>query len=230
MTNYVTYFRVSTQKQGASGLGLDAQRETVSRFVASNDGAIIGEFTEVESGKNSEREELEKAIALARAKGATLLVAKLDRLSRDVKFIFELRESGAKFIACDLPEFNTLTLGIFAAFAQYEREIISARTKDGLAQAKKRGVKLGNAQTRKDESGVGWMAPEITAKGIATIKANAAGAKENRQATELIASYRKEGKTFAQIAEKLNALHFKTRKKKEFKPMTVKRLYDRSQQ
>jgi DNA invertase Pin-like site-specific DNA recombinase len=141
---FVAYERVSTARQGASGLGLDAQRQTIETFAASRNATLIARFTEVESGRKAERPELTKALALARLTGATLLIAKLDRLSRNAAFLLTLRDSGVHFLACDMPEANDLTVGIMALVAQAEREAISRRTKEALAVAKARGVKLGN--------------------------------------------------------------------------------------
>jgi DNA invertase Pin-like site-specific DNA recombinase len=147
-TKYVAYCRVSTQKQGRSGLGLEAQRETVRQFVASRGGRIITpEYVEVETGKNDDRPELTKALKRCRATGATLVVAKLDRLSRHAAFLMTLRDSGVQFVAADLPEANTMTVGVMAVVAQHEREAISARTKAALAAAKRRGVVLGGFRT-----------------------------------------------------------------------------------
>jgi DNA invertase Pin-like site-specific DNA recombinase len=141
---FVAYLRVSTQKQGRSGLGLEAQRDTVRQFVASRGGRIIApEFVEVETGKRNDRPELQKALKRCRATGATLVVAKLDRLSRNAAFLMTLRDSGVQFVAADLPEANTMTVGVMAVVAQHEREAISARTKAALAAAKRRGVELG---------------------------------------------------------------------------------------
>lgn len=144
---FVTYYRVSTQRQGASGLGLEAQRETVHQFLRGGPWTVVGEFVEIESGRKSDvgRPELGKALRLAKARGAKLLVAKLDRLSRSVAFVSALMESGVKFTACDLPEANELTIHILAAVAEHEAKRISQRTKDALAAAKKRGVVLGRA-------------------------------------------------------------------------------------
>jgi DNA invertase Pin-like site-specific DNA recombinase len=141
---YVSYCRVSTQKQGKSGLGLEAQRDTVRAFVASRGGRIIApEFVEVETGKRDDRPELAKALKRCRVTGATLVVAKLDRLSRNAAFLFTLRDSGAAFVAADMPEANTMTVGVMAIVAQHEREAISARTKAALAAAKARKKRLG---------------------------------------------------------------------------------------
>lgn len=138
---YITYIRVSTDKQGVSGLGMDAQRTAIQGFIKHDP---ICEYIEVESGKKTNRPQLIKAIEHCKKEKATLVVAKLDRLSRSVSFLFNLRESGIDFKCLDIPELNTLTLGMFATFAQYEREKISERTRLALAEKKKQGVKLGN--------------------------------------------------------------------------------------
>jgi DNA invertase Pin-like site-specific DNA recombinase len=140
----VTYYRVSTSSQARSGLGLDAQRVAVAQYCGGRDCDVVGEFTEVESGKLDTRPELAKALHLAKITGATLVVAKLDRLSRNVAFLAALQDSGARFLAADMPEANELTVHIMAAVAQAERKAISRRTKEALAAAKARGAKLGN--------------------------------------------------------------------------------------
>ena len=144
---FVTYFRVSTARQGISGLGLDAQRQTVAQFLAGGTKTVLAEFVEVETGKGSNalerRPELRAALDLCKKSGATLLIAKLDRLARNVHFVSGLMESKVKFVACDLPEANQLTIHIMAAFAEHEARRISERTRDALAAAKARGVVLG---------------------------------------------------------------------------------------
>ena len=140
----VAYERVSTARQGASGLGLQAQRKTIEDFATSRGAEVLARFTEVESGKRADRPELVKALHLAKVTGATLVIAKLDRLSRNAAFLLALRDSGVRFVAVDMPEANDLTVGIMALVAQAEREAISRRTKEALAVAKARGVKLGN--------------------------------------------------------------------------------------
>lgn len=141
--NFIAYYRVSTARQGRSGLGLDAQRAAVEQLVRSNGNKLIGEYTEVETGKRNDRPELVKALKRCRTTGATLIVAKLDRLSRNAAFLLTLRDSGVGFVAADMPEANNLTVGILAVVAQHEGEAISARTKAALAVAKTRGTKLG---------------------------------------------------------------------------------------
>lgn len=140
----VAYYRVSTAAQGRSGLGLEAQRTAVQEFCESRGCRMLAEFTEVESGRYSERPQLRQAIEHAEITGATLVIAKLDRLSRNAAFLLTLRDSGVRFQAADLPDANDLTVGILALVAQQEREAISARTRAALAAAKTRGTRLGN--------------------------------------------------------------------------------------
>lgn len=140
----VSYLRVSTRKQGISGLGLEAQRVAIDAYAEQRRGKVIETFTEIESGQVNARPELAKALHLAKITGATLLIAKLDRLSRNAAFLLTLRDSGVHFVAADMPDANDLTVGIMALVAQQEREAISRRTKEALAAAKSRGVRLGN--------------------------------------------------------------------------------------
>jgi DNA invertase Pin-like site-specific DNA recombinase len=140
----VSYLRVSTRKQGSSGLGLEAQRSAIGAYAAQRPAKVIETFTEVESGKVNTRPELLKALHLAKVTGATLVIAKLDRLSRNAAFLLTLRDSGVRFVAADMPDANDLTVGIMALVAQQEREAISKRTKEALCAAKARGARLGN--------------------------------------------------------------------------------------
>jgi DNA invertase Pin-like site-specific DNA recombinase len=140
---FVAYFRVSTGRQGRSGLGLEAQRSTVTGYVAGR-GEIVGEFTEIESGSKADRPQLRVALDVAARHRATLVIARLDRLARNVAFIAGLMDSRVDFVACDMPEANRLTLHILAAVAEHERDMISQRTKAALAAAKARGARLGN--------------------------------------------------------------------------------------
>lgn len=142
----VAYYRVSTDKQGRSGLGLEAQRAHVANLVHARGYDVVAEFIEVESGRKTDREELGKALALCKSNGHTLVVAKLDRLARNVLFTAQIMESGIEFIACDMPTANRLTVHILAAVAEEEARLISQRTKDALAAAKARGVLLGSAR------------------------------------------------------------------------------------
>lgn len=148
-TKYVAYYRVSTQQQGRSGLGLQAQRNAVMDYLNGDGWELMDEFTEVESGKKADRPELAAALALCKKQKAKLIIAKLDRLARNVHFISGLMESGVDFVAVDMPQANRLTVHIMAAMAEHEREVISQRTKAALAAAKERGVKLGNPKLDK---------------------------------------------------------------------------------
>jgi DNA invertase Pin-like site-specific DNA recombinase len=140
----VSYLRVSTARQGASGLGLEAQRAAVQGFAAAGGHTIVAELLEVESGGKADRPQLAAALATCRIHRATLVIAKLDRLARNVAFIANLMDGGVEFVACDMPHANRLTLHLLAAIAEHEREMISQRTKAALAAAKARGVRLGN--------------------------------------------------------------------------------------
>jgi DNA invertase Pin-like site-specific DNA recombinase len=140
----VSYLRVSTARQGASGLGLEAQRAAVQGFAAAGSHTIVAELLEVESGGKADRPQLAAALATCRLHRATLVIAKLDRLARNVAFIANLMDGGVEFVACDMPHANRLTLHLLAAIAEHEREMISQRTKAALAAAKARGVRLGN--------------------------------------------------------------------------------------
>lgn len=140
---FVAYFRVSTAKQGRSGLGLEAQQEAVRTYLNGGNWKMEGEFVEVESGKRNDRPQLGEALALCRLHGATLIIAKLDRLARNVNFISNLMESTVEFTAVDFPQANRLTIHILAAVAEHEASMISARTKAALGAAKARGVTLG---------------------------------------------------------------------------------------
>lgn len=141
---FIAYYRVSTLIQGRSGLGLEAQREAVKRYVSSVNGSLLAEYQEVESGGKAERPQLQAALRHCRANRAMLVIAKLDRLARSVHFIAQLMDSGVEFIAADMPTANKLTIHIIAAMAEYERDVISQRTKASLRAAKQRGIRLGN--------------------------------------------------------------------------------------
>ena len=189
-TGFIAYFRVSTERQGRSGLGLDAQRAAVAYYLKSIGGVLIAEFTEVETGKRNNRPELEKALAACHRQKARLVIARLDRLSRNLSFIAAMMDSGVEFVACDNPHATRFTLHILAAVAEHEREMIAARTKAALQAAKARGVRLGRNGERlakanrttaidranqmkhvlKELSGFSTrqIAAELTARGIAT--------------------------------------------------------------
>jgi len=209
---FVAYYRVSTDKQGINGLGMDAQRDAVARYLNGGDWKLLAEFAEVESGKRNNRQEMEKAIALCRKEGATLLIAKLDRLARNAAFLLNLRDSGVDFIATDMPHADRFTVGIMALVAEKERDMISQRTKDGLAAAKRRGIKLGNprpAQALTVARSANVKQADVYAEGLIP------AIREIRAAH--VTSLRK-------IAQCLNARGFKTPHKKSFHAQTVKNL------
>lgn len=211
---YVVYLRVSTARQGRSGLGIEAQREAVRQFVASRGGRIITpEFVEVETGKRDDRPELQKALKRASITGATLVVAKLDRLSRNAAFLMTLRDSGVEFVAADLPEANTMTVGVMAVVAQHEREAISQRTKAALAAAKARGRVLGGKR-----EGVAGIA-SYQRKGVEAARERAVeAAEERREAIEALA-----GLSLSAMAAQLNADSVTTSRGGQWTATAVKR-------
>jgi DNA invertase Pin-like site-specific DNA recombinase len=217
--NYVAYLRVSTDKQGASGLGLDAQKSAIKNFIKPDD-QLVDYFIEIESGKTSDRPELMKAMAACRLKGATLLVAKLDRLSRNLAFIATLMESQTKFIACDMPDADPLRLHIEAAVAEDERRRISKRTVEALKAARERGVKLGGHR-----EGSGYHRPEARARAMET------KAKSRREFIDrvrpIIVGLRAEGITSRiGLAEELNRRGVRTQQGGYWFPETVRRVLE----
>lgn len=168
---YFAYLRVSTARQGESGLGMEAQRAAVEAFVHQSGGAIVAEYVEVESGKRSDRPELAKAMAAARKAKGTLLIAKLDRLARNVAFIANLMDAGVEFVAVDQPFASRLTLHILSAVAEDEARRISERTKAALAAAKARGTKLGSPVARQTVASARAARSAYAAKSNATTRA-----------------------------------------------------------
>lgn len=148
MKQFATYLRVSTQRQGASGLGLESQRKICGDFIKQNDGEMLQEFMDVESGTHRNRQGLANALAFCKKNNCALVIAKLDRLCRDVEFCFRVVNTGIEIHFCDMPTINTLLLGVFASVAQYERELTSDRTKKALSAKKARGEKLGGASDK----------------------------------------------------------------------------------
>jgi DNA invertase Pin-like site-specific DNA recombinase len=207
MTDFVAYYRVSTDRQGASGLGLDAQRQAVARHITGS-GKLAAEFTEIESGcRDANRPQLHAALVECRKRRAVLLIARLDRLARNVALIANLMESGVDFVAVDMPTANRLTIHILAAVAEHEREMISARTKVALAQAKARGTRLGNPRP------------------LDALKlANAARAhlKPAPHVLELITGWKAKGKGLRAIARELNRLNIRTPRGAQWYACTVK--------
>ena len=195
---FVAYHRVSTDRQGKSGLGLEAQRQAILTYLNGGAWELVAEFVEVESGKNSDRKQLAAALETCRKHKAKLVIAKLDRLSRNLAFIAALMESGVEFVAVDNPHANKLTVHILAAVAQHEREMISERTKAALQAAKARGKVLGNPRLR-----------EASGQGVAALKAGADRFAAN--VLPLIMEIQASGLTSANaIAGKLNERGVKT--------------------
>jgi DNA invertase Pin-like site-specific DNA recombinase len=165
---FFSYLRVSTDKQGERGYGLDAQRKAITDYLNGGPWELLGEFVEVESGRRSaNRPELAKALAACKRHRAKLIIAKLDRLSRNVAFIATLMDGKIDFVCCDFPSANRLTLHILAAVAEHEREMISDRTKAGLAAAKARGVRLGNRRNLRDAQAKGARGNKVAADAFA---------------------------------------------------------------
>ena len=220
MKKYIAYYRVSRKEQGISGLGLSAQRTSVTNFVKNQEGTIIQEFTEIETGTNKrERIEIHRAIELAKIEGAILVIAKLDRLSRNVNFVSSLMDAGIEFVAVDMPSANHFTIHIFSALAEQEAKLISSRTRLALAELKKKGIALGNPKNLNDEA---------RAKGTQKVKENAINNDRNRQAQSIIVNCKEKGMSYRQIAEYLNQLNFKTRYGNHFMAPTVHQLYNRT--
>lgn len=192
----VTYARVSTEQQGRSGLGLEAQGSAIDVFVRTRGAEVVASFVEVESGRRSDRPELARAIAAARKHRATLLVAKLDRLARSVSFVSSIMDSGVDFAAADMPSANRFTLHLMAAVAEHEADTISARTKAALAAAKARGVRLGGCRDR-----------DAAAAGLAAGRASqvARAAEAAALVMPLVVRLRAEGRSWADIARHLEA-------------------------
>ena len=198
---FVSYLRVSTARQGISGLGLEAQRESVASYLNGGRWSLVKEVVEVESGKRNDRPAIAEALRLCRLHRATLIIAKLDRLARNVHFISSLMESGVEFIAVDFPQANRLTVHILAAVAEHEAAMISARTKAALAAAKARGVVLGGRRGNLERM-LGMSRKGNTAS--ATVR-SAAVAKRNEDLMPVIADLQAAGRTSPQqIADGLN--------------------------
>lgn len=213
---YVAYYRVSTDRQGRSGLGLDAQRAAVAAFRQRAGGVLRAEFTEVQSGKDDDRPQLREALKLCRLTNATLLIAKLDRLSRNVAFLATLQQAGTKFVACDMPEANELVVHILAAVAQAERKAISERTKAALAAAKARGVRLGNPRLCPGNAAYAAIATKAR-----TMRANQRAA----ELREVIESAERQGHiTLRQLAHYLNELGIASAYGGPWHPNSVRRI------
>lgn len=219
-SEYVVYYRVSTKKQGESGLGLDAQRAYVNHFY--KDKSILAEFTDVKSGKTiSKRPELQKALAMCKKKKAVLVVAKIDRLSRNTEQALLIhRELDGRLESCDIPNLDKFTLTLFMAIADRERELIGLRTKQALDQKRERvgEWRVSGRNQKKVDAGL---------IGVQIIKEMAAENENSRRAEMVVTMLRTNGKTLVQIAEELNRAGFKTPRGGEFHPAQVQRLIKR---
>jgi DNA invertase Pin-like site-specific DNA recombinase len=212
--SYIAYYRVSTQKQGQSGLGIDAQKAAVAQFTGYCTDCILATYEDIESGKNNDRPALLKAIAQAKQTGAKLLIAKLDRLSRNAAFILTLKDSGVDFVCCDMPQANAMNIGIMAIFAQQEREMISKRTKDAL-QAK---------LARTGEWRKGVITADTHAKGQEAIKTKAANNQNTMRAKNYAKALKAQGLTLQEIADRLNSEGHHSSTGKQYHRTSVNRL------
>jgi DNA invertase Pin-like site-specific DNA recombinase len=207
---FVAYYRVSTDRQGKSGLGLDAQSKAVNDYLNGGDWELAAEFTEIESGKKSDRPELVKALAACKRYKATLVIARLDRLARNVHFISGLMETKVKFVACDIPEATPFMLHIYAAVAEQEARAISARTKVALQAAKQRGVRLGR-------TGAEILAPKYRAEALDRAK----------QLEPLMREMQNAGYSIRRMATELTNRKVKTPRGGDWHPQTVKMVVQR---
>lgn len=218
MNKYVIYTRVSTRKQGESGLGLDAQTDICKNYISSVNGEIVGEYRDVLSGTIRTRPGLLQAVEHCKAHKATLVIAKLDRLARDVEFTFHIANMGISIHFCDMPEINTMLLGIFATVAQYERELTSKRTKDALKAKKASGAHLGNNK-----------GADLSAATTASAEARRKAAQDDRNNKQIWAILTANGtpslKDFNRLSEQLNAMEIKTSTGLEFTPARARSAY-----
>jgi DNA invertase Pin-like site-specific DNA recombinase len=223
MKTFVTYLRVSTQAQGNSGLGIEAQRTAVLNCIKAEQGELAAEYLEIESGKNDRRPELTKAIQFCKRTGATLLIARLDRLSRNVRFLFEIKESGIDIKAADTPQLNTLTLGFLAVVAQSERETISSRVKAALVEKVKRD---GEWRTGRRKDGSRILDDKATRRSVEIRQQAAETNPDTTRAKALLAAVYGGGKhtTLQAAADMLNEAGFCTPNGRKFQPTTVARL------
>ncbi len=216
MKKFVAYYRVSTARQGQSGLGLEAQRATVEAHCSG--GQLLAKYTDIEPRKNNERPQLRTALSHARQASATLVIAKLDRLSRNVAFIAQLMEAEVEFVACDLPAANRFTLHVMAALAEQERQLIRERTKRALAAIKARGATLGTPANLTDTRRVKRNQCCRRAARTSPIKS---------QATALIVHLRQSGLSYWQIDHRLNEEGFASHRGRGFGPTQLRRLFKR---
>jgi DNA invertase Pin-like site-specific DNA recombinase len=230
MAGIIAYYRVSTKRQGDSGLGLDGQKAAVEAHARQMGCHILASYREVESGKLADRPELAKALAHAKRSKATLCVAKLDRLARNVAFLSALMRSGVDFVCCDNPHANKLTIHILAAVAEDEAERISARTKAALKAAKARGTLLGSARPghwngREDARLAGLAHGRV----IAAKVVSEAAIEAYTDLLPAMQGHKAEGLSLQAIADKLNAEGHTTRRGKPWNPVQVARVLDRAE-
>ena len=218
---YVAYLRVSTQKQGYSGLGLEAQKEIIKNFL--HDKIPIAEYVEVESGRHNDRPKLKEALTLCRNTGATLIVAKLDRLARNVSFLTSLLDSGNDIVFCDFPNCNKMVIAILGAIAQYEAELTASRTKAALQAKKARGERLGNPEHLLDKHEQAITNSNRTNSDKAKRNPN------NKRAVAFLKVLISQDKTLQEMTDMLNDEGFVTAKGCKFVPATVSRLIKRYQ-
>jgi len=213
---FVSYLRVSTARQGASGLGLEAQRAAVTGYLNGGDWKLVQEVLEVESGKRNDRPALADALRLCRKHRATLVIAKLDRLARNVAFISNLMESDVEFVACDMPQANRFVVHILAAIAEHEAEAISKRTKAALVAAKARGAQLGGRRVTRER----WAEIGLEARLARTAEA----AKRAADLLPVIRSIQDAGAvSLRQIAAGLNERNITTPRGEEWSAVQVQR-------
>jgi DNA invertase Pin-like site-specific DNA recombinase len=218
-TCYVSYLRVSTQKQGYSGLGLEAQREIIQNHLYET--TPITEFIKVESGRKKDRPKLKEALDLCRKTGSTLIVAKLDRLARNVYFLSSLLESDVEIVFCDFPQANKMVLHILSAISQYEAELTASRTKSALQAKKARGCKLGNPEHLLGKH------DQAIQNSIMTCKTKADNNPNNKRAVAMLRTLVKEEHTLKEMADILNREGFVTSKGACFSKATVYKLIKR---
>ena len=218
-TCYVSYLRVSTQKQGYSGLGLEAQREIIQNHLYET--TPITDFIEVESGRKKDRPKLKEALDLCRKTGSTLIVAKLDRLARNVYFLSSLLESDVEIVFCDFTQANKMVLHILSAISQYEAELTASRTKSALQAKKARGCKLGNPEHLLGKH------DQAIQNSIMTCKTKADNNPNNKRAVAMLRTLVKEEHTLKEMADILNREGFVTSKGACFSKATVYKLIKR---
>lgn len=216
---YVSYLRVSTQKQGYSGLGLEAQKEIIRNYL--NDKTPFTEYVEVESGRKKERPKLKEALELCRKTGSTLIVAKLDRLARNVSFLSSLLENDVEIVFCDFPQANKMVLHILSAISQYEAELTASRTKSALQAKKARGYRLGNPEHLLDKH------RQAIQNSIMTCKTKADNNPNNKRAVAMLRTLVKENRSLKEMADILNGEGFVTSKGASFSKTTVYKLIKR---